>query len=79
MCASWSIFCASDCRSHKQETAHNIGLCYLYLKNYEKAVQYFQQANSIQRHDATFLQLGKTYTLQEQYKNAIEVYLEALE
>ncbi len=61
------------------EIYHNKGLCYLYLKNYPKAIECFQVANSIQRHDSTFMQLGKVLTLQEKFKEAIEVYLEALE
>eukprot|EP00741_Cyanophora_paradoxa_P015999 tig00000042_g15445.t1 len=61
------------------EIWHNKGLCYMYLKNYEPAIESFRRANSIQRHDATFMQLGKVYTLQENYKAAIDVYLEALE
>jgi Bardet-Biedl syndrome 4 protein len=61
------------------ELCHNIGLCYMYLKQYEEAEALFRKANLIQRHDSTFLQLGKLYTLQEQYEQAIETYLEALE
>lgn len=61
------------------EIYHSIGLCYMYLKEYEKAIENFQQANAINRHDATFLQLGKVHTLQEDFKAAISVYLEALE
>eukprot|EP00735_Rhodelphis_limneticus_P006966 TRINITY_DN19443_c0_g1::TRINITY_DN19443_c0_g1_i1::g.17063::m.17063 TRINITY_DN19443_c0_g1::TRINITY_DN19443_c0_g1_i1::g.17063 ORF type:complete len:409 (+),score=37.38,sp/Q96RK4/BBS4_HUMAN/53.54/6e-136,TPR_11/PF13414.1/3,TPR_11/PF13414.1/1.1e-12,TPR_11/PF13414.1/1.3e-09,TPR_11/PF13414.1/2.2e-08,TPR_11/PF13414.1/8e-12,TPR_11/PF13414.1/0.00013,TPR_11/PF13414.1/0.05,TPR_2/PF07719.12/1.2e+03,TPR_2/PF07719.12/0.28,TPR_2/PF07719.12/0.00044,TPR_2/PF07719.12/1e-05,TPR_2/PF07719.12/5.6e-05,TPR_2/PF07719.12 len=61
------------------ELFHNKGLCYMYLKQYDKAIKEFRRANSIQRHDATFMQLGKVYTLQENYKQAIDVYLEALE
>jgi len=61
------------------EIWHNKGLCYMYLKVYDKAIDGFRKANQIQRHDATFMQLGKVYTLQENYKAAIEVYLEALE
>eukprot|EP00736_Rhodelphis_marinus_P012995 Rmarinus@m.5854 len=61
------------------EILHNKGLCYMYLKQFDKAVKEFRRANSIQRHDTTFMQLGKVYTLQENYKQAIEVYLEALE
>jgi Bardet-Biedl syndrome 4 protein len=61
------------------EVAHNKGLCFMYLKNYEKAVECFRLANDTQKHDVTFLQLGQVYTLQENYKAAIEVYLEALE
>ncbi len=61
------------------EVFHNKGLCFLYLKRYKAAIENFQQANAIQRHDSTYMQLGKVYTLKEDYKQAIEVYLEALE
>ena len=61
------------------EIWHNKGLCYMYLKEYDQSVDCFRQANEIQRHDTTFMQMGKVYTLQENYKAAIEVYLEALE
>jgi len=65
--------------SEDWEILHNKGLCYMYLKQYEKAIDSFRNANQIHRHDATFMQMGKVYTLQEDYKSAIEVYLEALE
>lgn len=61
------------------ELYHNKGLCYLYLKAFEQAIDAFQEANDIQRHDSTFMQLGKVYTLQEKYKEAVEVYMEALD
>lgn len=61
------------------EIWHNKGLCYMYLKQYDESVDCFRQANEIQRHDTTYVQMGKVYTLQENYKAAIEVYLEALE
>lgn len=61
------------------ELCHHIGLCYMYLKSYSEAEAFFKKANIIQRHDCTFLQLGKLYTLQEQYEAAIETFLEALE
>ncbi|KAJ1639627.1 hypothetical protein T492DRAFT_899299 [Pavlovales sp. CCMP2436] len=61
------------------EVWHNQGLCQMYLKQYEKAIDCFKQANSIQQHDATYMQLGKVYTLQEDFRTAIEVYLEALD
>eukprot|EP00742_Colponemidia_sp_Colp-10_P004412 GILJ01004709.1.p1 GENE.GILJ01004709.1~~GILJ01004709.1.p1 ORF type:complete len:470 (-),score=67.56 GILJ01004709.1:204-1574(-) len=61
------------------EIYHNRGLCLMYLRQYEEAIDSFKRANSIQRHDATFMQLGKVYTLQEKYREAIDVYLEALE
>lgn len=58
---------------------HNMGACHLYLKNYSAAEESFMRANAIQRHDATYIQLGKLYTLQEKYAEAIETYLEALD
>jgi Bardet-Biedl syndrome 4 protein len=61
------------------EICHNMGLCYLYLKNYDRAEECFIKANVIQRHDSTYMQLGKLYTLQEKYQEAIDIYLEALD
>lgn len=61
------------------EIWHNTGLCHMYLRQYEQSVECFSKANLIQRHDVTFMQLGKVYALQEDYKSAIDVYTEALE
>eukprot|EP00347_Sterkiella_histriomuscorum_P003243 403365040 len=55
------------------------GLSYKYLRIYDQAIQCFQQANEINRHDQTYMELGKTYAAQQDYKSAIEVYLEGLE
>lgn len=61
------------------EIWHNEALCCVYLKQYDRAADALRNANSIQRHDSTFMQLGKVYTLQEDYQAAIDVYQEALE
>lgn len=61
------------------ELTHNTGMCYSYLKDFQRAEEYFLKANVIQRHDATYLQLGKLYTELEKYEQAVETYLEALE
>merc|ERR1719261_946978 len=61
------------------EVWHNKGLCHMYLRQYVQAVECFTRANAIQRHDITFMQLGKVYALQEYYKSAIDVFTEALE
>merc|ERR1719261_1181593 len=61
------------------EIWHNKGLCHMYLRQYENSVECFTRANAIQRHDITFMQLGKVYALQEDYKSAIDVFTEALE
>jgi hypothetical protein len=42
----------------------------MYLKEYDQSVDCFRQANEIQRHDTTFMQMGKVFTLQENYKQA---------
>lgn len=51
----------------------------MYLKQYDNALQCLQTANQIQRHDKTYMNIGKIYTLQEDYKKAIDTYVEALE
>lgn len=61
------------------EIWHNKGLCYMYLKQYDASVECFKSANDIQRHDTTYRQMGKVFTLQERYQEAVDVYLEALE
>lgn len=37
------------------EIWHNKGLCYMYLKEYAEAIDCFEQANDVQRHDATYV------------------------
>ena len=61
------------------ELLYNRGLCFIHLKNIESAEDSFRRANAIQKHNGTFMQLGKLYTFQERFENALEVYLEALE
>lgn len=61
------------------EIWHNMGLCYMYLKQYDRAIDCYMRANSLGRHDATFLQLGKVYQLQHNYKEALKVYQDALD
>jgi len=58
---------------------HNKGMCFMYLQEYDKALESFENANSIQRHDCTFLEMGKVYGSKGRYEDALNVYLEALE
>ncbi len=39
------------------EIWHNKGCCFMYLKAYDKAIECFNNANSLQRHDTTFIQV----------------------
>ncbi|GMH67215.1 hypothetical protein TrST_g14119 [Triparma strigata] len=61
------------------EIWHNKGLCFTYLKDYEEAIDCFERANDVQRHDASYLQLGKIYCLQEDFKAALKTYQEAVD
>ena len=61
------------------EVWHNKGLCHLHLKAYTDALDCFTHSNALNRHDSTYLQIGKVHTLQEHYEAAIDVYTEALD
>jgi Bardet-Biedl syndrome 4 protein len=67
------------CGVEDWEVYHNKGLSLRYLGRFDEAIAAFTAANAIQRMDASFLQLGKVLELQEKHKEAVEVYLKALE
>ena len=67
------------CGGEHWELWHNKGVCYGYLRRWEDAKECFQRANAVQRHDCTYLQLGKILTQEEDLQGAIDNYLEALE
>lgn len=50
----------------------------MYIKEYEKAAENLRKANQYARHDSTYLLLARLNALQENYKSAIEVLIEAL-
>ena len=61
------------------EIYFNKGVCYVYLKQFAEAIDCFEKANGVHRQDVTYMQIGRVYTMQEKYKAAVEVYLEALD
>lgn len=61
------------------EVFHQLGMVELYLRQHEKALASFQQANDIERHVSTFVEMAKVHTLQGNIDSAIQVYEEALE
>jgi len=61
------------------EMAHNKGLCFMYMKDYQSALLAFRAAIDIQKHDATYIQMSKVHTLLDDYTSAIDVCLEAME
>mmetsp|Transcript_33762 Transcript_33762/g.60952 ORF Transcript_33762/g.60952 Transcript_33762/m.60952 type:complete len:408 (-) Transcript_33762:680-1903(-) len=70
---------ASKIGSPDWEILHNKGLCYMYLKQFDKAIESLQAANVVQPHDSTYLQLGKVFAQLNDYTAAINVHLEARE
>ncbi|ESO87919.1 hypothetical protein LOTGIDRAFT_53377, partial [Lottia gigantea] len=61
------------------EICHNLGVCYMYLKDYVKAKECFKQALEIRRHDITYIMLGKLHLMDGDMNSAIEVYKSAVE
>jgi len=61
------------------EIWHNKGLCYIHMKQLGLAIESFKRANAIQRHDSTYIQLGKVHQLQENFEEALKVYQDALD
>ncbi|EMP38932.1 Bardet-Biedl syndrome 4 protein [Chelonia mydas] len=63
----------------KQEICHNLGVCYMYLKHFNKAKDQLNDALQLNRHDLTYMMLGKIHLLQGETDKAIEVYKKAVE
>lgn len=70
---------AEQIQSEDREIWHNKGMCFLYLKQYEKSLECFETANSILRSEITFTQMGRVYRLLGREDEALSVYMEALE
>ncbi|XP_067871744.1 Bardet-Biedl syndrome 4 protein isoform X2 [Heterodontus francisci] len=61
------------------EISHNLGVCFMHLKNFEKAKEYLNCALQTNKHDLTFTVLGKLHLLEGNTQNAIETYKKAVE
>jgi len=61
------------------EIWHNKGLCHKSTGDYDEAEDCFRNANAIQRHNATFLELGDMLMSQKNIEEALDTYSEALE
>lgn len=55
------------------EIFHQLGVCFMHLKEYEKAERNLNQALSLSRHDITFSTLANMYLEQNQMEKAIKV------
>ncbi len=70
---------AEKINSEDREIWHNKGMCFLYLKQYENAIECFSSANSIKQHESTYIQLARTYRLMGNDEDALQNYLDCLE
>lgn len=61
------------------EICHNLGVCYMYLKHFNKAKDQLNNALQLNRHDLTYMMLGKIHLLEGDTEKAIEVYKKAVE
>ncbi|XP_047395130.1 Bardet-Biedl syndrome 4 protein isoform X1 [Sciurus carolinensis] len=61
------------------EICHNLGVCYIYLKQFNKAQDQLHNALQLNRHDLTYTMLGKIHLLEGDLDKAIEIYKKAVE
>uniref|UniRef100_A0A4W6F3D7 BBSome complex member BBS4 n=1 Tax=Lates calcarifer TaxID=8187 RepID=A0A4W6F3D7_LATCA len=61
------------------EISHNLGLCYFFIKDFKNAEEHLNIALQINKHDKTFMMLGKVHLLAGETDKAIEVYKRAVE
>jgi len=70
---------AENVNSEDREIWHNKGMCYLYMKQYERSLECLETANSIQRSEVTLNQMGRVLRLIGMEEDALNAYMEALE
>lgn len=70
---------AGQLNTEDREIWHNKAMCYWHMKQYDNAIESFETANSIQRHESSYIQLGRIYRLLGKDEDALNVYMEALE
>ncbi|XP_017556689.1 Bardet-Biedl syndrome 4 protein isoform X1 [Pygocentrus nattereri] len=61
------------------EINHNLGVCYIYTKDFKSAEEQLNMALQQNKHDMTYMMLGKIYLLEGDTEKAIEIYKNAVE
>uniref|UniRef100_A0A671PWA2 Bardet-Biedl syndrome 4 protein-like n=1 Tax=Sinocyclocheilus anshuiensis TaxID=1608454 RepID=A0A671PWA2_9TELE len=61
------------------EISHNLGVCYIYTKDFKSAEEQLNLALQLNKHDLTYMMLGKIHLLQGDTETAIDVYKSAVE
>eukprot|EP00731_Ephydatia_muelleri_P026396 Em0018g496a len=63
---------------HDWEIVHNQGVCYIHLKEYEKAIDAFKTALKMSPQTITYMQLGRAHLKMGSAENAVEVFKKAV-
>ncbi|KAL4234073.1 Bardet-Biedl syndrome 4 protein [Mactra antiquata] len=61
------------------EICHNKGVCFMYLREMDKAKEALQKAIGFKRHEISYVMLGKIHLIANDIQGAIEVYKGAVE
>uniref|UniRef100_T1J508 Uncharacterized protein n=1 Tax=Strigamia maritima TaxID=126957 RepID=T1J508_STRMM len=61
------------------ETQHNLGICHMHLKEFDKAKICLKQALQINQNEFTYQTLGRIYLLENDILAAVELYKTAIE
>ncbi|XP_064398585.1 Bardet-Biedl syndrome 4 protein-like [Halichondria panicea] len=69
---------ASMLYPHDWELLHNQGVCCIYLKDYDKAIEFFQSALGLCPQTVSFVQLGRVFLKRGALEDAIEIYCRAV-
>ena len=60
------------------EILHNLGMCHLYMKEWDQARECLDKALSLSKHQQTFTVLGRVYLMSGDVPGAVNVYKEAV-
>ncbi|XP_070809374.1 BBSome complex member BBS4 isoform X1 [Pituophis catenifer annectens] len=72
----------NDAAQHNEkdwEIFHNLGVCYMQLKYFNKAKDQLNSALQLNRHDLTYMTLGRIHLMEGDRDAAIEIYKKAVE
>ncbi|KAK9393919.1 Bardet-Biedl syndrome 4 protein [Crotalus adamanteus] len=72
----------NDAAQHNEkdwEIFHNLGVCYMQLKYFNKAKDQLNNALQLNRHDLTYMTLGRIHLMEGERDAAIEIYKKAVE
>uniref|UniRef100_A0A674BRS6 Bardet-Biedl syndrome 4 n=1 Tax=Salmo trutta TaxID=8032 RepID=A0A674BRS6_SALTR len=70
---------ASQLNEKDWEISHNLGVCYIYTKDFNSVKEQLNIALELSKHDLTYMMLGKIHLLEGDTDKAIDVYRSAVE